>query len=711
MNERLRRQRAGRTLLAVIGIIAVLLSTVQSAETAQAAGPADGFQAGNIVSDVNFYDGDSLTAAEVQTFLDEQVTRCTIGDAGRAPGSAWGNTTIAKSCLNNLRVTSPTRAADQFCSTYVGGVNESAAAIIAKVGKACGISQKVLLVMLQKEQALVTDTWPTTMQLDWAMGYACPDTAACDTQYRGIFNQVYKAAWQLKVYKAYSASYRYQPGRSNSIQWHPNAGCGTSQVFIENFATAGLYIYTPYRPNQAALNAGWGTGDSCSSYGNRNFYGYFRAWFGSPTAVPTIHPNLASRYMSLGGPSGTLGHPLKEPEYIEGRIKQQFEGGDLYWSAQYGAFSVANGMLTRFNAEGGLTGTLQSPMSMEQKPVPGTARQEFAKGSLYWVSGRGTFRLNGAIRSLYQSEGDLNGTLGVPISEEYKPVSGSAVQEFSQGTIFWSRAGTYPVRGGMLDVYAGSGGPGGELGNPTSHERKDRQGTATQEFQNANLYWTSGVGFNAVRGDFRAQYRKLGEVNSLLGAPIRAEDKPRPGTARQQFEHGNLYWTSGVGSWPVTGDILSRYEADGGVESSWGGPIGASQPSGIGHTQPFQAGEVYASPLGVFMTRGSIRSVYVSQNGPSGVLGAPITDEIKPMQGIAYQEFSGGNIYWTKRWGTFSVLGAMRDAYTSTSGLAETLGFPIAAQTALSGGKTRQVFEHGSITLVPGQDPQIDLAR
>src|SRR5690606_24086380 len=59
-------------------------------------------------------------------------------------------------------------------------------------------------------------------------------------------------------------------------------------------ATANLYIYTPYRPNVAALAAGYGSGDSCSTYGNRNFYNFYVDWFapgaststGAPAQVP-----------------------------------------------------------------------------------------------------------------------------------------------------------------------------------------------------------------------------------------------------------------------------------------------------------------------------------------------------------------------------------------------------------------------------------------
>ena len=53
-------------------------------------------------------------------------------------------------------------------------------------------------------------------------------------------------------------------------------------VYIENKATALLYIYTPYQPNEAALKAGAGEGDACSTYGNRNFAIIYNSMFGNP---------------------------------------------------------------------------------------------------------------------------------------------------------------------------------------------------------------------------------------------------------------------------------------------------------------------------------------------------------------------------------------------------------------------------------------------
>jgi len=54
---------------------------------------------------------------------------------------------------------------------------------------------------------------------------------------------------------------------------------------LQNQATAGLYNYTPYQPNQAALNNLYGSGDACSAYGNRNFWRIYIDWFGSPTST------------------------------------------------------------------------------------------------------------------------------------------------------------------------------------------------------------------------------------------------------------------------------------------------------------------------------------------------------------------------------------------------------------------------------------------
>ncbi len=194
-------------------------------------------------------------------------------------------------CLADFRDSTESVPAAEpgHCEAYRGAVNESAARIVTKVAHACGINPKVLLVLMQKEQSLITG--PSEYGYARAMGWGCPDTgpnfsASCDADYFGFQNQVYRSAWQFRQYTLYPLNV---PGESYQrayhlgsvyIQYSPDAACGGTQVDIRNQATANLYLYTPYQPNAAALANVSGTGDACSAYGNRNFWRLYTEWFG-----------------------------------------------------------------------------------------------------------------------------------------------------------------------------------------------------------------------------------------------------------------------------------------------------------------------------------------------------------------------------------------------------------------------------------------------
>lgn len=245
------------------------------------------FLSGRIIDDSVFYDQGTMSATDIQNFLNAKVPVCDTngtqpyGGTTRAAYGASRGYPAPYTCLKSYSQSTPSRAPESgLCAGFTAGT-KSASRIIFEVGQSCGINPQVLLVLLQKEQSLVTDDWPWSIQYRSATGYGCPDTAACDAQYYGFFNQVYAAARQFKYYTINSTSYSYRAGRNNSILYNPNGSCGSSNVYIENQATANLYIYTPYQPNQAALNNLYGTGDNCSAYGNRNFWRMFNDWFGS----------------------------------------------------------------------------------------------------------------------------------------------------------------------------------------------------------------------------------------------------------------------------------------------------------------------------------------------------------------------------------------------------------------------------------------------
>ncbi|WOQ68827.1 hypothetical protein RYJ27_08900 [Microbacterium limosum] len=225
-----------------------------------------GFNPENLIDDALFYDGAAMTAAEIQRFLDDR-NRCT-------------NTR----CINTGTASISSRAAvvshrtgNVVCNAIEGGTMRISE-LIYRVQVACGISAKVIIVTLEKEQSLVTGRTPTERNLNFAMGANCPDTAPCDPAYSGIGPQILAGTTSLKNYSA--GRFARQPG-VHFIGYHPSTSCGGTNLNVSNYATAALYNYTPYQPNAAALAAGYGIGDSCSSYGNRNFVNFYTDWFGA----------------------------------------------------------------------------------------------------------------------------------------------------------------------------------------------------------------------------------------------------------------------------------------------------------------------------------------------------------------------------------------------------------------------------------------------
>ncbi|MFT4211421.1 MAG: hypothetical protein QM626_06060 [Microbacterium sp.] len=276
-----------RGVLGVVGIAAVVIAGFIGTSSAAQATTADSvtastaasgivqtadlsqFQAGNIISDTVFYDSSTMSQSQVQGFLNSKVSSCKSG----------------YTCLKSWTGPSSSQSANAMCSAFSGSSSETAASLIYKVAQACGINPQVLLVMIQKEQGLVTSTAPSTYAYNYAMGYNCPDTTGCTSDGLGFATQVYGGAYMLKRYSNPTGTSKYftwyAPGNTWNILYNPSTSCGSSAVYIQNQATANLYYYTPYQPNAAALAAGYGTGDSCSAYGNRNFYNYFTDWFGS----------------------------------------------------------------------------------------------------------------------------------------------------------------------------------------------------------------------------------------------------------------------------------------------------------------------------------------------------------------------------------------------------------------------------------------------
>lgn len=259
-------------VLVLVAFFVSSLVPLMSAQTASAA-PA-GWNAGNIIDDGVFVDRNAMTPSDIQKFLENKVPVCDTdgtkpSEYGGGTRAQWGQAHYGQSKFICLR-------------DYTEN-GKKASQIIYDKAQQYTINPQVLLVILQKEQGLVTDTWPLNTQYRTATGYGCPDTAPCDSQYYGLTNQLNQTGKMFRaIMNNVPQDQWYTPYvvGNNYIRYSPTSSCGGSNVNIQNRATQALYNYTPYQPNQGALDAGWGTAP-CGAYGNRNFYLYFVEWFGS----------------------------------------------------------------------------------------------------------------------------------------------------------------------------------------------------------------------------------------------------------------------------------------------------------------------------------------------------------------------------------------------------------------------------------------------
>jgi hypothetical protein len=263
---------------------ALMLAVTATALFAHSAHAA--FDPGNIIDDSVFNNKNAMSVQDIQNFLVSKVPAC---DSYHTPDARYSQGAQPPwTCLKDYNE---------------GG--RSGAQIIYDAGQQYNINPRVLLVTLQKENGLITDTWPYPWQYRTAMGFGCPDDGSCDPNYYGFTKQVQQAARHFRNFFDQTPGWTipYRPG-VRFIAYSPNSNCGGTNVNIQNRATAALYSYTPYQPNAAALNNMFGTGDGCSAYGNRNFWRDYTLWFGS-TYGEVNESNISWNFENLEGAAGT----------------------------------------------------------------------------------------------------------------------------------------------------------------------------------------------------------------------------------------------------------------------------------------------------------------------------------------------------------------------------------------------------------------------
>lgn len=159
--------------------------------------PKEGFNPDTLINEARFRDADSMSVADIQSFLNDQ------------PGTL-----------------------KYYRARDYRGVSKSAAQMIAEAATAWRINPQVILVTLQKEQSILSDPNPTQRDYDWAMGCGKMDSGTL-SKYQGFGNQIWYGAKSLDA-----NANRWSSGAELSIDG--------SLVIPSSSATFALYKYTPH---------------------------------------------------------------------------------------------------------------------------------------------------------------------------------------------------------------------------------------------------------------------------------------------------------------------------------------------------------------------------------------------------------------------------------------------------------------------------------
>ncbi|GAA4844238.1 hypothetical protein GCM10023221_23100 [Luteimicrobium xylanilyticum] len=234
-----------------------------------------------------------------------------------------------------------------------------------------------------------------------------------------------------------------------------------------------------------------------------------------------MHGAIWQLYTSLADPNplGALVSDETDSRASGGR-KSLFTGGGIYWSAASGAFPVVGHLYLSYERLDEAAG-LGFPTAFADA-VPGGLEQVFQNARLYLKTGTTVaHELHGAILAHFLATG-ATGTWGFPLTDESDVVRDHTpigrYNELESCTIYWSGAtGAFEVHGDIRRKYRDLGGPGGQLGFPTSDEGDIPGAPAPARyntFQNGSLLWFGTFDGMIVATSFSLFLSKVDTVES-----------------------------------------------------------------------------------------------------------------------------------------------------------------------------------------------------
>jgi uncharacterized protein with LGFP repeats/lysophospholipase L1-like esterase len=227
-----------------------------------------------------------------------------------------------------------------------------------------------------------------------------------------------------------------------------------------------------------------------------------------------------------------------------------FTGGVIN-SSGHGTFATYGAIRARWEAMNHVNGTVGLPTSDEGQTARVAGRfQSFVGGNLIYDPATGkTWHVYGGILNKYHDLGYSQHPLGLP-TDDRRSGPRNEYQTFQGGVINQYDGKAFETHGAIFTRWVSSGSAGGELGLPTSDERetvRSPQGTIGRfsTFEHGVINYNPKVDRAVVLfGAIGRRYADLGYSGSYLGLPT-GEEYSRDGSRRQDFEGGYLLWNPG----------------------------------------------------------------------------------------------------------------------------------------------------------------------
>ena len=248
--------------------------------------------------------------------------------------------------------------------------------------------------------------------------------------------------------------------------------------------------------------------------------------------------------LAFGEPSGEFYLDLPSASWI-----QEFAGGIVMYQDTNGqAFEMHGAILQAFWAlpiRAQIGYLISDEISGAQT---GSRKSLFSRGGIYWSPKTGAVPVIGQIWVDYEGMGE-SGAIGLPLAPAV--AIGGGMQQVFQGAQMYLKSGAskaFEVHGAILARFLSSGGPP-VRGFPVSNEQDVLSNSTAigriSEFETCSIFWSANSGAFEVHGDIRDKYRSVGGPGGDLGFPT-SNESDVPGASAparcNTFQHGSIVW-------------------------------------------------------------------------------------------------------------------------------------------------------------------------